>query len=229
MEGKTTTGTTGGRQGFSRLVKGIGRHGAAGRIMTTACAFAAAALLLVGATVAPLGAQTYPNKPVRFILPFPPGGATDILGRIMGSIFAERLGQPFIPENRPGAGGNIGSDVVAKAKPDGYTLLLAGPALTISPALYKKLSYDPVKDLAPITKVLEGHYVLLVRPSLPVKTLKELVEYAKTRPGKLNFGSGGIGTPNHMASELFNYLAKIKIVHVPYKGGEPGDDGDDGQ
>ena len=216
MEGHTGRGMErGGRQGFCR------RHGrfgcgpaAAGRMMM-ACAMA---LFFAGAAVGPLGAQTYPNKPVHFILPFPPGGATDILGRIMGQMFAERLGQPFNPEHRPGSGVNIGSDAVAKAKPDGYTVLLAGPALTISPALYRKLTYDPVKDLAPIAKVLEGHYVLLVRPSLPVKTLKELVEYAKARPGKLNFGSGGIGTPNHMASELFNYLAKLKIVHVPYKG-----------
>ena len=186
--------------------------------MVAVVAAVTVAFVLGGATAAPLGAQTYPSKPVRFILPFPPGGATDILGRIMGQILANRLGQPFVPENRPGAGGNIGSELVAKARPDGYTLLLAGPALSISPGLYKKLNYDPVKDLAPISQVLEGHYVLLVRSSLPVKNLKEFVEYAKARPGKLNFGSGGIGTPNHLASELLNSLAKISIVHVPYKG-----------
>ena len=121
--------------------------------MTTAC-LAAAMLLLAGALVAPLCAQTYPNKPVRFILPYPPGGATDILGRIVSQKFADQLGQPFVPENRPGAGGNIGTEIAAKAQPDGYTIVLVSPALVISPGLYKKLNYDPIKDLAPISMVL---------------------------------------------------------------------------
>ena len=109
----------------------------------------------------------------------------------------------------PGAAANIGSEMVAKAKPDGYTILLGGPALTISPSIYKKLNYDPVKDLAPITPVVVGHYVLLVRPALPVQTLKQLIEYAKARPGKLSFGSGGIGSPSHLAGELFKSLAGL--------------------
>ena len=117
-----------------------------------------------------LCAQTYPSKPVRLILPYPPGGATDILGRIIGQKFADQFGQPFVPENRPGAGGNIGTEIAAKAQPDGYTIVLASPALVISPGLYKKLNYDPIKDLAPISMVLQGPYVLLVRPSLPVKS-----------------------------------------------------------
>ena len=217
MEGSGISGTVGGRPGGIRPEKQIDRGRVSGRIVLAACA-TAAVFLLAGAAAGPLGAQTYPNRPVRLILPFPPGGATDILGRIVGQKYAERLGQPFVPENRPGAGGNIGLELTAHAKPDGYTIVLSSPAVTISPGLYKKLNYDPVKDLAPITRVLQGHYVLLVRPSLPVKSLRELVEYAKARPGKLNFGSGGVGTSNHLASELFKSLARVNITHVPYKG-----------
>lgn len=201
----------------AQRVKPCSRYRAAGKGVTAAWAIAVA-LLLVGATVMPLGAQTYPNKPVHFILPFPAGGPTDILGRIIGQKFAERLGQPVIPENRPGAGGNNGAELAAKARPDGYTMLLAAPSLSISPTLYKKLNYDSVKDFAPISLVAQIHNVLLARPSLPVKTLKELIEFAKANPGKLNFGSGGIGTSNHLGSELLKSLAKINIVHVPYKG-----------
>lgn len=172
---------------------------------------------LLGAVVSPVCAQTYPDKPLRIILPYPPGGATDILGRLVGQKLAERLGQPVVPENRPGAGGNIGTEVVAKARPDGYTILFASPSMTISATLYKNLNYDATKDLAPISIVMEGDYVLLVRPSLPVKNLKELVAYAKARPGKVTYG-GGIGTPPHLAGELLNTLGNIKMLHVPYKG-----------
>jgi len=166
----------------------------------------------------PLSAQTYPNRPTRFIFPFPPGGPTDILGRIIGQKLAERLGQPVVPENKPGAGANIGLEIGAKAKPDGYTITLASPSLSISPTLYKKLNYDSVKDFAPISLVAEIPNVLLVPSSSPIKSLKELISYAKANPGKLNFGSGGIGTSNHLASELLKTLAQINIVHVPYKG-----------
>ena len=214
MEGRVQTGTGRKQRRFGYPIKRFCRPALG--VMTTACV-AAAMLLLAGALVAPLGAQTYPNKPVRFILPYPPGGATDILGRIVSQKFADQFGQPFVPENRPGAGGNIGTEIAAKAQPDGYTIVLVSPALVISPGLYKKLNYDPIKDLAPISMVLHGPYVLLVRPGLPVKNLKEFVEYAKARPGKLNFG-GGIGTPPHLAGELLNSLAKIKVTHVPYKG-----------
>ena len=178
----------------------------------------AVAILLAGVTASPLSAQTYPNRPIRFIFPFPPGGPTDILGRIIGQKLAERLGQPVVPENKPGAGANIGLEIGAKAKPDGYTITLASPSLSISPTLYKKLNYDSVKDFAPISLVAEIPNVLLVPSSSPIKSLKELIAYAKANPGKLNFGSGGIGTSNHLASELFKTLAQINIVHVPYKG-----------
>jgi tripartite-type tricarboxylate transporter receptor subunit TctC len=179
------------------------------------------AVLLIGAMAGPLCAQSYPNRPIRFVLNMAPGGAVDILGRIVGAKLAERLGQPVIPDNRGGGGGNIGIEFVAKARPDGYTLLLGSTGLAFSPALYKKLNYDPIKDLVPVSLVADTHAVLCVRPSLPVKDLKEFVEYAKAHPGKLNFGSSGIGATPHLAAELFKGLTKIDIVHVPYKGGGP--------
>ncbi len=205
------------RRGFRFWVKCLRRDQAVGKITMTACALAVL-FLLSGITVAPLSAQTYPNKPIKIILPMNPGGVTDILGRIMSQKLAERLGQPFVPENRPGAGGNIGLEMAAKAKPDGYTIVLSPPAIVVSPSLYKKLNYDPVKDLAPISLVAEIPNVLVVRSSLQVNSLKELVALAKTKPGKLNFGSGGMGTTNHLCGEILNNLAKINIVHVPYKG-----------
>lgn len=217
MEGSAMSSRVKFRYAFGHRVKRYSRDRAARGIMTMACGIAAT-FLLVGASVLPLCAQTYPSKPVHFVLPFPAGGPTDILGRIIGQKLAERLGQPFVPENRPGAGGNNGAEFAAKARPDGYTILLAAPSLSISPTLYKKLNYDSVKGFAPISLVAQIQNVLLVRPSLPVKSLKELVEFAKTNPGKLNFGSGGIGTSNHLGGELLKSLAKINIVHVPYKG-----------
>ncbi|MHB8773186.1 MAG: Bug family tripartite tricarboxylate transporter substrate binding protein [Syntrophales bacterium] len=214
MKGRALGDVTGERMGRER--KPAGRDRAVGRACMAVLAVAAV-MLLMGIAVSPLAAQPYPNKPVHLILPFPPGGATDVLGRVVGQKYAERFGQPFVPENRPGAGGNIGAELVAKGKPDGYELLFVSPSLTISPGIYKKLNYDPVKDLAAVSLVMEGHYVLLVRPTLPVKSLKEFVEYAKARPGKVNFG-GGIGTPPHLSGELLNTLAGIKMVLVPYKG-----------
>jgi len=175
-------------------------------------------VLFMEIMVAPLSAQTYPNRPIRLILPFPPGGATDILGRVIGQKFAERLGQPMVPENRPGAGSNIGIEIAAKSRPDGYTIVLVMSTLAISPSLYKKLNYDPIKDLAPISLVAQLPSVLIVKPSLPVKNLRELADYAKAHPGKLNFGSSGVGSPSHLTCELLKSLAKIDIVHVPYKG-----------
>ncbi len=177
-----------------------------------------AMLTAASLVIAAANAQTYPNKPVRFILPFPPGGPTDILGRIIGQKLAGDLGQPVVPENRPGAGGNVGLEIAARAAPDGYSIVLAAPTLTISPSLYKKLGYDAVKDFAPISLVAKIPNVLLVHPSVPAKSLKELAQLAKANPGKLNFGSGGLGTSNHLGSEMFKSLAGVDIVHVPYKG-----------
>jgi tripartite-type tricarboxylate transporter receptor subunit TctC len=166
-----------------------------------------------------LFAQGWPNKPIRLIVPSATGGPADTLGRIVALNLAERLGQPVVTENRPGAGGNIGIEVVAKAKPDGYTIVLGTTALAISSSLYKKINYDPIKDFAPISLVTQIPIVVLVRPSSPIKDLKELVEYAKANPGKLNYASAGLGTGPQLAFELLKNLAKINIVHVPYKGG----------
>ena len=174
--------------------------------------------VLAAAAALPLHAQTYPSKPVRFILPFPPGGPTDILGRIIGQKLAPQLGQPVVAENRPGAGGNVGTEYAAKQPADGYAMVLASPSLSISPGLYSKLGYDPVRDFAPISLVAQTPNILLVHPSVPARTLKELVQLAKAHPGKLNFGSGGLGTSNHLGSEMLKGLTGIDMVHVPYKG-----------
>ena len=179
------------------------------------------AFLLIGAMVAPLCAQSYPDHPIRFILPFAPGGGADILGRLMAPKLEERLGQPVVCENHGGAGGNVGFDLVAKARPDGYTILLAGTSFAISRGLYKQLNYDAIKDFEAISMAGQITNLVLVNPSLPVKTLKEFVEYAKARPGKLNFTSGGVGTGTHLATELLMSLTGIKMVHVSYKGAGP--------
>jgi len=157
---------------------------------------------------------------VRLILPFPPGGSTDLLGRALAEKLGQRLGQQVIPENRPGAGGNVGAEAAARATPDGYTLVLCAPSLVISPSLYRKLNYDPLRDLAPISLVATIPNLLVVHPSVPAKSLAELTQFAKDHPGQLNFGSGGNGTSNHLAGEMFRALTKTDIVHVPYKGVE---------
>jgi tripartite-type tricarboxylate transporter receptor subunit TctC len=162
--------------------------------------------------------DAYPSKPIRLILPFPPGGGTDILGRLVAERLGARLGQPVVIDNRGGAGGNLGAEAAAHSAPDGYTLLLAATTLAISPSLYKKLAYDPVKDLAPIGLVATVPNVMITHPSVPAKTLQEFIALAKSRPGELNFGSGGSGTSNHLGGELFNMVAGVKLVHVPYKG-----------
>jgi tripartite-type tricarboxylate transporter receptor subunit TctC len=182
-------------------------------------------LLCLGAASAGIGLaggalaqDTYPSKPVRFILPFPPGGGTDILGRIISERLAAQLGQPVVIENRGGAGGNVGAEVAAKSAPDGYTIVLVAPSLAISPSLYSKLGYDPVKDFAPVSLVATVPNVMITHPSVPANTLVEFIALAQARPGAMNFGSGGSGTSNHLAGELFNNVAGVKLVHVPYKG-----------
>src|SRR5260221_9773948 len=169
----------------------------------------------------PASAQTsdaWPSKPLRFILPFPPGGGTDILGRIIAERLTANLGQPVVTENRGGAGGNVGAEAAAHSPPDGYTILLAAPSLAISRTLYAKLNYDPVKDLAPISLLASVPNVMVTHPSVPARTLKEFIAAAKSKPGAMNFGSGGSGTSNHLAGEMFNLPAGVKLVHVPYKG-----------
>ena len=163
-------------------------------------------------------AQDYPSRPVRFILPFPPGGGTDILGRIISERLAANLGQPVVTENRGGAGGNVGAEAAARSSPDGYTIVLVAPSLAISPTLYSKLNYDPVKDLAPVSLVATVPNVMITHPSVQAQTLQEFIALARQRPGAMNFGSGGSGTSNHLAGELFNIVTGTKLVHIPYKG-----------
>jgi tripartite-type tricarboxylate transporter receptor subunit TctC len=174
--------------------------------------------LLACVSVASLAfAQTYPAKPVRLILPFPPGGPSDILGRAITQKLTEQMGQQVIADNRPGAGGNLGLELTAKAPPDGYTTVLSSPLISLSPSLYSKLNYEQ-KDLTPISLVAQIQNVVLVHPSVPAKNLKELAQIARTSPGKLNYGSGGVGTTTHLAPELFMSMTRTKMVHVPYKG-----------
>ena len=166
-------------------------------------------------------AQTYPSRPVRLIVPFPPSGGADISARLIGQWLSERLGQPFIIDNRPGAGTNIGTEAVVRASPDGYTLLLVNAANAINATLYDKLSYNFIRDIAPVAGIMRVPSVLVVHPSLPANTIPEFIAYAKANPGKLNMASGGIGSGTHVSGELFKMMAGIDLVHVPYRGLPP--------
>ena len=166
--------------------------------------------------------DSYPGRTVRIIVPFPPGSGTDIIGRLVGQALSEAWKQPFVVDNRPGAGGTIGSDIVAKAQPDGHTLLLGNVStLAIAPNLYRKLPYDPVRDFAPITLISTMNSVLVVHPSVPARTLRDFVALAKARPRSLNYASAGSGTTGHLGAELFKSQAGLDMVHVPYKGSGP--------
>jgi tripartite-type tricarboxylate transporter receptor subunit TctC len=177
---------------------------------------------LVAALLAPLVAfgQTYPSKPVRVVVPFAPGGGSDFTGRLIAQKLSERIGTQFIVENKPGAGGNLGASEVVKAAPDGYTLLIISASYTVNPSVYK-LAFDPVNDITPIIQISGGPYVVAVHPSVPAKTLAEFVALAKKQPEKLAYGSSGNGSIMHVASEYFLDSAKIKVLHVPYKGTGP--------
>jgi tripartite-type tricarboxylate transporter receptor subunit TctC len=164
-------------------------------------------------------AQTYPNHVVRIILPYPPGGSMDALGRMVFDRLSQALGQQFVIDYRPGASGGIGTEIVARAAPDGHTLLLNTLPFVVNPSLYKKLPYDTVKDFAPVSLLATSPFVLVVHPSVPAKSVAEFVALAKKQPGKLNYSSAGIGTNLHVAAELFKNLTKTDILHVPYKGG----------
>jgi tripartite-type tricarboxylate transporter receptor subunit TctC len=162
---------------------------------------------------------TYPNRPIKFIAPFPPGGTSDVLGRIMAQKLSDALGQSVIVENRPGASGNIGHDIAAKAPPDGYTLLLSNSSTVVNnPHLFKQMSFDWYKDFSPISMVAIAGLVLVVHPSVPVKSVSELTALAKSKPGQLNFGSGGKGIQSHISGEMYKTAANVDIVHIPYKG-----------
>jgi len=166
-------------------------------------------------------AQSYPARPIRLIVPFPPGGGTDTMARVIGPKLGEALGQQVVPENRGGAGANIGAEIAAKSPPDGYTLMLATITNAIGASLYSKLNYDLVRDFATITQLATTPHILVVHPSVPVKSVKEFVTLAKAKPGELAYSSSGSGSAAHLAGELFNSLTGVKTTHVPYKGGGP--------
>jgi tripartite-type tricarboxylate transporter receptor subunit TctC len=167
-------------------------------------------------------AQSYPSKPVRFVVPYPAGGPLDVVARLLGAKVTESVHQPVIVDNKPGAGGNIGADAVAKSAPDGYTILMGAVAThAINPTLYASIPYDAARDFIPVTQVAATPNVLVVNPSIPAASVKEFVAYAKANPGKLNFGSGSTGSAGHLAGELFKSMAGVDMVHVPYKGAGP--------
>ena len=167
-------------------------------------------------------AQAYPNKPIKYVVPYPPGGPLDTVARLLGQKISERIGQPIIIDNKPGAGGNIGADSVAKSPPDGYTILMGAVAThAINPTLYSKIPYDPIKDFAPITLIGITPNVLVVHPSVPVKTVSELTALAKSQPGRLTFASGSNGSAGHLAGELYKSMTGTDLLHIPYKGGAP--------
>jgi tripartite-type tricarboxylate transporter receptor subunit TctC len=166
-------------------------------------------------------AQAYPSRPVRIVVPFAAGGATDIIARLIGQWLSERLGQQFVIENRPGAGSNIGTEVVVNAPPDGYTLLLVGASSAINATLYEKLSFNFLRDIAPVSGIISIPFIMAVNPSFPAKTVSEFIAYARANPGKVNMASGGNGTAGHLSGELFKMMAGINMVHVPYRGEAP--------
>ena len=183
------------------------------------CAAIAAALMVAGGAAAQ---PAFPAKPIRFVVPFPAGGPLDITARAIGQELNRSLGQPVIVDNRPGAGGNIGADVVAKSPPDGHTILMGAVSThAINPTLYAKIPYDPIRDFAPVTLVTSVPNVLVLHPSVPARNVKELIAIAKARPGQLNFASGSTGSAGHLAGELFKTMAGVDMVHVPYKGAAP--------
>src|SRR5215471_17956921 len=180
--------------------------------------------LVAGAAALPVvsriaWAQTYPSRPVRIIVPFPAGQATDSIARLMSQSLSDRLGQAFVVENRTGAGGNIGTEAVVRAPPDGYTLLLAGLSSATNATLYKKLNFDFIQDIAPVASIAGGPYVMVINPSVPAKTVQEFIVYAKANPGKINMASSGNGAVSHVFGELFQMMTGVNLVHVPYRGG----------
>src|SRR6202162_5914104 len=188
--------------------------------MPKACSLLVRIAGLLLALSAPVAAQDYPSKPVRLIIPFPPGGSNDVVGRMIALQLSDRPGKQVVVDNRGGAGGVIGSEAAANALPDGYTLLVISIAHAVSPWLYK-LNYDPIKSFVPVSILASGTNVLVVNPDLPVHSVGELIALAKQKPGELNYASAGIGSFQHLGGELFKLTAGVNIVHVPYKGGGP--------
>ncbi|WP_011300008.1 tripartite tricarboxylate transporter substrate-binding protein [Cupriavidus necator] len=185
-------------------------------------ALALISCVVLSATALPVAqAQSFPNKPIRVVVPYPPGGPTDIVTRVVGQKLSEKLGQPLVVENRPGAGGNIGAEGVAKSAPDGYTLLVATTAHAINMTLFSKPGYDTRKDFAPVSMLTRGPLVLVTAPATPASNVAELIALAKAKPGQVTFASSGNGQSTHLAAELFNSMAGIHMTHVPYKGSAP--------
>jgi tripartite-type tricarboxylate transporter receptor subunit TctC len=166
-------------------------------------------------------AQAYPARPVRIVVPFAAGGSTDIIARLIGQWLSERLGQQFVIENRPGAGSNIGTEVVVNAPPDGYTLLLVGASSAINATLYEKLNFNFLRDITPVAGIISIPFIMVVNPSFPAKTVPEFIAFARTNPGKVNVASGGNGTAGHLSGELFKMMTGVNMVHVPYRGEAP--------
>ena len=183
--------------------------------------FITAAAIAVGVIATPAAAQDYPNKPLKMLVGYAPGGGSDIIARLISQNLQIKLGQPVVVENRPGAGGNIAASVTATARPDGYTLLMTPNTISMAPALYEKVPFDVVKDLTGVAIIANSPIVLIVHPTLPVNSIAELIQYAKSNPGKLSYSTPGVGTPQHLATELFKSMTASDIVHVPYKGGAP--------
>jgi len=178
----------------------------------------AAGLAALGIAAGAAHAQSYPVKPIRIINPFSPGGSLDLVARMLARSMTPELGQQVIVENRPGAGGTIGVELVAKSPPDGYTLLIVQSSITVNPNLQKKIPYDPVRDFEPISKVASYMFFLVAHPSLPVRSVKQLIALARSKPGQVNYASVGVGSGTHLAAELFNHTAGTKMIHIPYKG-----------
>lgn len=191
------------------------------RATRTLAALGAFGVALCLATTSPAHAEAYPTKPVKLVVPYPPGGPTDIVARVVAQKLSEQTGQQFIVDNRPGAGGNTGAELVARSAPDGYTLLIATTAHAINPSLFKNLGYRLTRDLAPVSLLTSGPLVIVANPALPAKNVAELVALARTRPGQLNFASSGNGQSTHLAAELFASMAGVKMTHIPYKGSAP--------
>ena len=166
-------------------------------------------------------AQAYPTRPVRIVVAFPPGGANDIHARMIGQWLHERLGQPFLVENRPGSGGNLGVEAVVRSPADGYTLLILTVAHSVNKSVYEKLSYDLLRDIAPVAALFRAQYLMMVNPRTPAKTVPEFIAYVKANPGKINFGSNGVGATGHLAGELFKMMTGVNMLHVPYRGETP--------
>ncbi len=186
-----------------------------------AVALIAALIAALVAAMPSIAADAWPTKPIHLIVPFAPGGGTDITARLVAQPLSEKLGQPVVIEHRPGAGTMLGTELAARAPADGYTLLLAAAPHAINPALYKQVKYDAHRDFTPITMAITFPYVIAAHPGVPVQSIRDVISYGKTNPGKLTFGSSGIGSTNHLAGELFNRMAGVELTHVPYKGGGP--------